>query len=264
MSDFKKAIMKGITTVESPRDIRGWILKMDNACTILGFNDERRLELASVHMCGYLAIWLERKRKLHEGDLTCTSLKVLHEEFVDTTEAAKAQDKLCHLRQQRDETVSKYVIRVRRLIVLSGESGDSSMIIRNFIRGITNRLIRGNVALKMPKSFEDAAKASVEAEAAVTEFGSDGRPMSRSKESSRNHGAPPNRRRFEWKPSSSSQRDGRPDSKKAKGGYAGNRGEVRCYNCGEQGHFKRDCPKLRDAKTHAVALSQEYPNGEAW
>jgi hypothetical protein len=264
MNDVKKLVMNSLSTVESPRDVKGWIISFNSACEVINVPADKKLPVAASYMRGYLATWTARKREQNPS-MTWDDFKaLLEQEFVDSSEVTKAQDRLLRIKQLQGEKVARYVQRIRKLVVVSGCDADNDIVIRTFVNGLNNPLIRANVAISKPQSFEMALVTATECAAAVVERESN-RPGRKDTYTGR-HASQQGRGQWRRRGASSYRRGNDETSSSTRGGDRSmkrakvsvlKRDDRRCFNCNERGHIAQRCPQKRAFQTNTVMSSEE-------
>ena len=224
------------------------------------------IAVASSYLRGYLAVWTQRKRD-QNPTLDWAGLKaMMRQEFVDSAASRRAQDQLLRIRQREDETVTRYVQRVRRLVVVSGVDCDSELIIRTFTNGIRNPLIRANVAVCKPDSFEIALFHATECASAV--------------QTGESHTRADRKPRMAWRagrirtPSNGSKTDATQYQNRRGGEYVPKRAKQerepdnrRCFNCRERGHLAAVCPRNQSSTNNVTDDHEKTPeeqSGNDW
>ena len=251
--------------MEHPKDLEAWLLSFENACDALGVPESKRKLVCLTYFRGYLAVWAARKKE-QNPDSTWTEFKILlDQEFIDANKSTRAQDQLLTARQKYEESIQQYVHRFRRLVILSGVNPDEDLVVRTFINGISNNLVRANVSVLKPDTFETAVSHATKCAVALgqgrgnptSSYSSSSNPRNQRFRSRFNRKKSEFRRHF----SASTRRSDSSsnDNPMKKGKFQG----VRCYFCNERGHIAPRCPQKRQQKpnTNAVAMDQDQQSG---
>lgn len=207
--------------------------------------DQQRIELAGMQLKGQAATWWRDVYKAPGSRPTTwreftTAITAM---FMPVNREQLARDRLANARQRDKDSVANYTTYMRRLFlsICSLSQGD---MVHRYIYGLRKDL-RKDVALADPHTFEEAAAVASRLEALTRNYN-----RSDTWAQTRNHTGP---QPMELGAMNRSAGQGQKQTRAPY--YTGKRdmSKVKCYNCGRTGHFKHNCPALKQATAEKPA-----------
>lgn len=149
-----------------------------------------------------------------------TELKAV---FLPVGRSKLARDELAEAKQEK-LSLSTYTTKMRKLYMAIPDIAEGEKVDR-YVRGLSSRYLQKEIFVHDPKTFEEAVKFATRYDSFRNS--SKGSPGNHHHDKSRNNGPAP----MEL----GAVRNDKPAKK-----Y-----NPKCYNCGELGHIRRNCPKLQ-------------------
>ncbi|GJX93732.1 putative reverse transcriptase domain-containing protein [Tanacetum coccineum] len=241
--DFMKCQPLNFKGTEGVVELTQWIKKMETVFRISNCSEENLIKFSTCTLLGNaLTWWNSHVRTVGNGiayAMTWTELKKkMTNKYCPRTEIKKLEVELWELKVKGTDVIG-YNQCFQELALLCGRMfPEESDKIEKYVGGLPD-MIHGSVVASKPKTMQEATEMAIEVmDKRIRTF------ADRQTESKRKFEDTSRNTQNQQQHQNKRQNTGRAYAAGTRGTGSGQK--PTCFECGAQGHFKRECPKLKN------------------
>ncbi|GJT04525.1 putative reverse transcriptase domain-containing protein [Tanacetum coccineum] len=242
--DFMKCQPLNFKGTEGVVELTQWIKKMETVFRISNYFVENQIKFSTCTLLGNALTWWNSHVRTVGNDIayamTWTKLKKkITDKYCPRTEIKKLKVELWELKVKGTDVIG-YNQRFQELALLCGRMfPEESDKIEKYVGGLPD-MIHGSVVASKPKTMQEATEMAIEV--------MDKRIRTFADRQTENKRKPDNNQQPQQHHQNKRQNIGRDYAAETRGTGSGQK--PTCFEYGVQGHFKRECPKLKNNNNH--------------